>query len=119
MKVYVSCPMVVPQTTLDEILKELNASNDILASAHARGGMYTTRNLEESEAIVIVHPDNKFKFNQRTLPNHILQAQNRRNTLNAIKQKLPNGFKPTINKTVGTTKMIGQSALRAVVNQLQ
>ena len=36
--------------------------------------------------------------NQRTLPNHILQAQNRRNTLNAIKQKLPNGFKPTINK---------------------
>lgn len=57
--------------------------------------------------------------NQRTLPNRILQAQNRRNTLNAIKQKLTNGFKPTINKTVGTTKMIGQSALRAVVNQLQ
>ena len=57
--------------------------------------------------------------NQRPLPNHILQSQNRRNTLNAIKQKLPNGFKPTINKTVGTTKMIGQSALRAVVNQLQ
>lgn len=57
--------------------------------------------------------------NQRTLPNRILQAQNRRNTLNAIKQKLSNGFKPTINKTVGTTKMIGQSALRAVVNQLQ
>lgn len=56
--------------------------------------------------------------NQRTLPIHILQAQNRRNTLNAIKQKLSNGFKPTINKTVGTTKMIGQSALRAVVNQL-
>ncbi len=56
--------------------------------------------------------------NQRTLPNRILQAQNRRNTLNAIKQKLSNGFKPTINKTVGTTKMIGQSALRAVVNQL-
>jgi hypothetical protein len=56
--------------------------------------------------------------NQRTLPNRILQAQNRRNTLNAIKQKLTNGFKPTINKTVGTTKMIGQSALRAVVNQL-
>jgi hypothetical protein len=57
--------------------------------------------------------------NQRTLPNRILQAQNRRNTLNAIKQKLTNGFKPTINKTVGTTKMIGQSALSAVVNQLQ
>ena len=57
--------------------------------------------------------------NQRTLPNHILQAQNLRNTLNAIKQKLPNGFKPTINKTVGATKMLGQSALRAVVNQLQ
>ena len=57
--------------------------------------------------------------NQRTLPNRILQAQNRRNTLNAIKQKLQNGFKPTINKTVGTTKMLGQSALRAVVNQLQ
>ena len=57
--------------------------------------------------------------NQRTLPNRILQAQNRRNTLNAIKQKLPNGFKPTINKTVGATKMLGQSALRAVVNQLQ
>ena len=57
--------------------------------------------------------------NQRTMPNHILQAQNRRNTLNAIKQKLQNGFKPTINKTVGTTKMLGQSALRAVVNQLQ
>lgn len=57
--------------------------------------------------------------NQRTLPNHILHAQNRRNTLNAIKQKLQNGFKPTINKTVGTTKMLGQSALGAVVNQLQ
>ena len=57
--------------------------------------------------------------NQRTLPNRILQAQNRRNTLNAIKQKLSNGFKPTINKTVGATKMLGQSALRAVVNQLQ
>ena len=57
--------------------------------------------------------------NQRTLPNRILQAQNRRNTLNAIKQKLQNGFKPTINKTVGTTKMLGQSALGAVVNQLQ
>ena len=57
--------------------------------------------------------------NQRTTPNHILRAQNRRNTLNAIKQKLPNGFKPTINKTVGATKMLGQSALRAVVNQLQ
>lgn len=57
--------------------------------------------------------------NQRAMPNHILQAQNRRNTLNAIKQKLPNGFKPTINKTVGATKMLGQSALRAVVNQLQ
>ena len=57
--------------------------------------------------------------NQRTMPNRILQAQNRRNTLNAIKQKLQNGFKPTINKTVGTTKMLGQSALRAVVNQLQ
>ena len=57
--------------------------------------------------------------NQRTLPNRILQAQNRRNTLNAIKQKLSNGFKPTINKTVGATKMLGQSALSAVVNQLQ
>ena len=57
--------------------------------------------------------------NQRTLPNNILQAQNRRNTLNAIKQKLSNGFKPTINKTVGATKVLGQSALRAVVNQLQ
>ena len=57
--------------------------------------------------------------NQRTMPNHILQAQNRRNTLNAIKQKLSNGFKPTINKTVGATKMLGQSALSAVVNQLQ
>lgn len=76
MKVYVSCPMVVPQTTLDKILKELNASNDILASAHARGGMYTTRNLEESEAIVIVHPENKFKFNQRTLPNGVLKEFN-------------------------------------------
>ena len=39
--------------------------------------------------------------------------------IRTVKQKLPNGFKPTINKTVGTTKMIGQSALRAVVNQLQ
>ena len=57
--------------------------------------------------------------NQRAMPNHILQAQNRRNTLNAIKQKLSNGFKPTINKTVGATKMLGQSALSAVVNQLQ
>ncbi len=57
--------------------------------------------------------------NQRPMPNHILQAQNRRNTLNAIKQKLSNGFKPTINKTVGATKMLGQSTLRAVVNQLQ
>lgn len=77
MKVYVSCPMVVPQTTLDKILKELNASNDILALAYPRGEMYTTRNLEESDALVIVHPENKFKFNQRTLPNGVLKEFNR------------------------------------------
>ena len=56
--------------------------------------------------------------NQRPSPNHILQAQKRRKTLKAIKQKLSKAFKPTI-KTVGTTKVLGQSALRAVVNQLQ
>lgn len=82
MKVYVSCPIVVPMATLGLILKELNKNPDILAVAHARGSSYTTKNLQDSEAVIIVHPDNRFKFSVQTLPIGVLKEFNLAKELN-------------------------------------
>ena len=96
------------------VTNQINSTGNNISNNHINN--ITTNNRSVSQNSTNADITNG---NQRTMPNHILHAQNRRNTLNAIKQKLQNGFKPTINKTVGTTKMLGQSALRAVVNQLQ
>ena len=96
------------------VTNQINSTGNTIGNNHINN--ITTNNRSVSQNSTNADIANG---NQRTMPNHILQAQNRRNTLNAIKQKLPNVFKPTINKTFGTTKMLGQSALRAVVNQLQ
>lgn len=73
MKVYVSCPIVVSKITLDTILKNLNSDKNITASAYIRGEKYMLTKLEESDAIVIIHPDNKFNFNLHTLPSGVLK----------------------------------------------
>ena len=96
------------------VTNQINSTGNNIGNNHINN--ITTNNRSVSQTSTNADIANG---NQRTMPNHILQAQNRRNTRNAIKQKLSNGFKPTINKTVGATKMLGQSALRAVVNQLQ
>lgn len=66
-RVYVSCPMSVPQTELDKVLKHLK-SLGVAACAWERGTPYTDDPVRYCDAFIIMLPDNKFNYEVEKLP---------------------------------------------------
>ena len=77
-KVYISCPIIVSTTTLETIRKRAEEANNTIVKIWNRDSWsYDPDMLNESEDIIIVHPNNKFKFPVRELPTGVLSELRR------------------------------------------
>lgn len=75
LRVYISFPMVLSSALLDTICNDLK-TDGILGVYHTRGGVYSPSKLHTSDVVIIVHPENKFKFSLNSLPNGVKREYN-------------------------------------------
>jgi hypothetical protein len=70
MKVYVSCPISVPQSTLDKIMARIVGISYVKQATHWKRGSfnYDPTMLATADVVIIVHPNNSFDFRLEELP---------------------------------------------------
>jgi hypothetical protein len=77
-KVYISCPVSISQNQLKDIRLAACKNNTINAYYWQRNGSksYSTDLVTTADAVVIVHPNNSFKFDKLSLPVGVLKEYN-------------------------------------------
>lgn len=66
--VYISCPISISQSTLDEIRDRAAYKNQMYAHYWERDSYYQNGIVQNADRVIIVHPKGAFKFNIKSLP---------------------------------------------------
>lgn len=66
--VYISCPISISQSTLDEIRDRAAQSSKLYAHYWVRDSYYDANVVYNADKVVFVHPKGAFKFNILSLP---------------------------------------------------
>lgn len=67
--IYISCPISISQNYLDQIYHKLNDFGSLINPYYwERDSKYDKDNIKVCDAIVIVHPNNAFKYDINSLP---------------------------------------------------